>query len=214
MRSVSLKNILRISIMEERFTLIYDKNRWGGGSGTGSKMSRNQQKYIDMLMEVIDKYEVKTICDVGCGDWQFSKYIDWGDRKYDGIDCVKSVVETNVKEYQKDNIKFYHKTISDDYIPTGYDLIIIKDVIQHWTDEDIMKYFTQLIDNNKYVFATSGFQFNRDKSKNEKEWKRDINNYHQYHPVDIYKYPLNQFRKKCISIQQYHTKQMCLFKGL
>ena len=205
------KNIFVKVIMEDRFTKIYDKNRWGGGSGSGSKMSRNQQKYIDMLLEIMDKNNVKSICDLGCGDWAFSQYINWGDRKYDGIDCVKSVVANNVKDFQTDNIQFYHKTISDDYIPTGYDLVIVKDVIQHWTDEDIIKYLTQLIDNNKYVFTTNGFQFNRDRSKNDREWKRDINNYHSYHPVDINKYPLNEFRKKCISIQHYHTKQMCLF---
>ena len=63
--------------MEDRFTKIYDKNRWGGGSGSGSKMSRNQKKYIDMLLEIMDNNNVKSICDLGCGDWSFSQYINW-----------------------------------------------------------------------------------------------------------------------------------------
>ena len=197
-------------IMEERFTKIYDKNIWGG-SGSGSKMSRNQLKYIGTLTDIMEKYNVKTICDVGCGDWEFSQYINWGDRKYDGIDCVKSVIDNDIERFKNDNINFHHKIIDDRYVPTGYDLIIVKDVIQHWRDEEIIKYLTQLIDNNEYVFTTNGYQFNRDKTKND-NWNRDINNRYQYHPVDIYKYPLKDFRKKCISIQHYHTKQMCLFK--
>ena len=39
--------------MEEIFTEIYDKNKWGGGSGTGSNMSRNNKKYIDILNEIL-----------------------------------------------------------------------------------------------------------------------------------------------------------------
>ena len=31
------------------FTEIYDKKIWGQGSGTGSRMSRNNKKYIEMV---------------------------------------------------------------------------------------------------------------------------------------------------------------------
>ena len=112
--------------MEEVFTEIYDKNKWGGGSGTGSKMSRNNQKYIDILNEILNKYNIKTICDIGCGDWQFSKFIKYNtkDINYLGIDCVKSVIDNNLKDYKDTNINFEHKTISDKYIPENYDLII------------------------------------------------------------------------------------------
>ena len=94
--------------MEEVFTEIYDKNKWGGGSGTGSKMSRNNQKYIDILNEILNKYNIKTICDIGCGDWQFSKFIKYNtkDINYLGIDCVKSVIDNNLKNYKDTNINF------------------------------------------------------------------------------------------------------------
>ena len=87
--------------MEQAFTTIYDKNKWGG-SGTGSKMSRNNQNYIDLLKQVISDYDIHTICDVGCGDWQFSQHIgyDQMDVSYLGIDCVKSVITTLQNTYQ------------------------------------------------------------------------------------------------------------------
>ena len=161
--------------MEESFTKIYDKKIWGGGSGTGSKMSRNNLKYIDVLQSVLDGNEIKTICDVGCGDWEFTQHIDFGDRKYLGIDCVKSVIEANKKKFKRKNVKFEHRVIGDSYIPEGYDIVIIKDVIQHWTDEDIIKYFTRIVKNNKLVFCTNGFKFMRDQSKNKLK-KRDMRN--------------------------------------
>jgi cyclopropane fatty-acyl-phospholipid synthase-like methyltransferase len=196
--------------MEASFTKIYDKNIWGSGSGTGSKMSRNNVKYIDMVQDVLKEYPIKTICDVGCGDWVFSQHIDFGERKYLGIDCVKSVTDSNKKMFKKKNIKFDHKVIGDDYIPEGYDLIIIKDVIQHWTDADIIKYFTQILDKNKYVFCTNGYKFMRDQTKNSVK-VRDITNQYRYWPVDIDKTPLVEFKEHCINTQTYHAKQMNLF---
>jgi len=197
--------------MEEVFTEIYDKNKWGGGSGTGSKMSRNNQKYIDILNEILNKYNIKTICDIGCGDWQFSKFIKYNtkDINYLGIDCVKSVIDNNLKDYKDTNINFEHKTISDKYIPENYDLIILKDVIQHWEDKDILKYISRILKNNKYVFVTNGYKFMRDKSKNNLK-ERNINNQYRYHPVDINKYPLSEYKKFCLQTYEYFSKQMNL----
>ena len=45
-------------------------------------------------------------------------------------------------------------------------LIILKDVIQHWTDESIMNYLPKILDKNKYVFITNGYRFMRDPTKN------------------------------------------------
>lgn len=195
--------------MEQAFTTIYDKNKWGG-SGTGSKMSRNNQNYIDLLKQVISNYNIHTICDVGCGDWQFSQHIgyDQMDVSYLGIDCVKSVVTTLQNTYQSDNITFDHKVIGD-YIPKGYDLLILKDVIQHWTDEDIIHILPQLLKHNRYVFLTNGYKFMRDPSKN-KLTKRCIQNQYRYHPVDIDKYPLSEFKSYCIQTSTYFSKQMNL----
>ena len=198
--------------MEKAFTEIYDKNKWGG-SGTGSKMSRNNQKYIDILNKIITDYSIKKICDVGCGDWQFSKFIEYNKKpvKYIGVDCVKSVIDKNIKHYKSSNVNFKHKTISDKYIPEGYDLIILKDVIQHWTDEDILKYLPQILDKNKYVFLTNGFKFMRDPSKNSITL-RDINNQYRYHPVSINNYPLSVFTDNCLQTTEYFSKQMNLLE--
>ena len=35
--------------MEEAFTTIYQKNRWGNGSGSGSNMTIDNKKYIELL---------------------------------------------------------------------------------------------------------------------------------------------------------------------
>ena len=200
--------------MEKAFTEIYDKKRWGGGSGSGSKVSPDNLKYIGILEDIIKTNDIKTVCDIGCGDWEFSKYINYNKMgvNYTGIDCVKSVIDSNIQKYKKDGIDFKHKSIDENYIPEGYDLIVIKDVIQHWEDKDILSFMKKIIDKNEYVFSTNGYKFMRDPSKNKIE-KRDIKNQYRYFPVDIDKYPMNVFKSKCIMECKHRAKQMVLLKN-
>jgi 2-polyprenyl-3-methyl-5-hydroxy-6-metoxy-1,4-benzoquinol methylase len=197
--------------MESAFTEIYQKNIWGGGSGSGSNMSRHNQKYIDILQGIIKDNNIETICDVGCGDWEFSHHIDFGDIRYVGVDCVDSVISENKRIYGTDTITFEKNLVGDDYIPEGYELVILKDVIQHWSDEDILKYLPMILERNTYVFVTNGYKFMRDPKKNSLP-SRDISNRYRYHPVDIAKYPLSEFEDHLVSSQNYFAKQMNLLK--
>ena len=134
--------------MEEAFTEIYDKNRWGDGSGSGSNPTPDNLKYIRILEGIIKDNDIKTICDIGCGDWKFSQYINFPkDVEYTGIDCVKSVIDNNNDKFKKKNISFKHKSVAEheNYTPNNFDLIIIKDVIQHWEDEHILKFMDDII---------------------------------------------------------------------
>ena len=197
--------------MEKAFTEIYQKNKWGGGSGSGSNASPDNLKYIGIIEDIINEYNIQTICDIGCGDWEFSQFINFPKNvKYTGMDCVKSVIDQNVQDFQTKNIRFIHRSIDDNFIPEGYDLIIIKDVIQHWEDKDILDFMDQIIQKNKYIFSTNGYKFMRDPSKNNLT-QRDINNQYRYFPVDVNKYPLNQFKGKCILEKTHRAKQMLLF---
>ena len=197
--------------MEKSFEEIYDKNIWGGGSGTGSNMTRHNKKYIEMVEGVIKDRDIKTVCDIGCGDWEFSQHIDYGGVSYVGVDCVKSVVEGVQKKYQKNNVRFEHHVVGEGYVPEGYDLVILKDVIQHWTDEDIIGIMDKIIKNNRYVFVTNGYKFMRDQEKNKMK-ARDISNRYRYHPEDVNKYPLSEFGDYVISTETYFSKQMNLIK--
>lgn len=196
--------------MEKQFTEIYDKGRWGknasgnGVSGSGSNVSHDTKFYINILMDFITENNLKKICDIGCGDWGFSKTINWDGLNYMGIDCVESVIKDNIKKYSKKNISF--KKTDGNHIPKGYDLIILKDVIQHWTDEDILNILPKIIENNKYVMLGNGYKFQRLPEKNN--WtKRDINNIYKYHPIVIDKSPMNKIEMDIIKDYTRRAKQ-------
>lgn len=189
--------------MEQRFTNIYDKGKWGkrdgkGTSGSGSCISPDIKWYINLLTDIIKQNNIKSIADIGCGDWNFSKTIDWFGLSvdYTGIDCVKSVIEENKKLYNSSNVKFIHGDATD--IPEGYDLVILKDVIQHWEDQDIIGSLPKILANNKFVLLGNGYIFGRDKTKND--WtKRALDKIYHYHPIDINKEPLKDLLEGKVS---------------
>jgi len=198
--------------MEEAFTEIYKKNKWGDGSGSGSNMTHDNKKYIETLEGILKEYKIKRVCDVGCGDWKFSQHVDWGETSYLGIDCVKSVIDENKKKFKKKRIRFQHKALDTKFIPEGYDLIILKDVIQHWEDEDILNFVQAVVDKNKYVFLTNGYKFMRSPEKNKLK-KRNIQNPYRYHPVDVEKYPLNAIKMNILLKTERRAKQMLLVES-
>jgi 2-polyprenyl-3-methyl-5-hydroxy-6-metoxy-1,4-benzoquinol methylase len=195
--------------MEDKFNNIYKKNIWGGGSGTGSKLSHDNKWYLSFIKDIIKDKEIKTILDIGCGDWEIMKNFSYDGLKYDGIDIVKSVIDAN-ESYVKPNIHFYHKNILNEDI-NNYDLIIIKDVLQHLEDNDIIKIMDKLMKKGSYILCVNGFKFGRTPEKNEWE-SRNIKNRYSYHPVSIDKMPLIKYKGHMIKKEIRRCKEYILIK--
>ena len=198
--------------MEGKFSKIYAKNIWGGGSGTGSKMSHDNHWYLGLLSTVLEKQ--KKVADIGCGDFNIMKHIDWNGLgiDYNGYDVVEDLILNNNHDYGNEFIKFKKLDISlEPHLIQDYDLVILKDVIQHWDDETIKLVLHQLVENNKMVLIGNGYKFGRTPEKNNWE-TRDINNKYSYHPVDIEKEPLKSMNLNVILKEHRRYKQFCLIK--
>jgi 2-polyprenyl-3-methyl-5-hydroxy-6-metoxy-1,4-benzoquinol methylase len=151
----------------EVFSKIYKEDLWHGGSGAGSKLE-NVKEYVDILQKYIDKPEVKTVLDLGCGDWQFSKFLDLSSVSYLGVDVVESVIESNSTSYSASNIKFISRDITTYEVPKA-DLIICKDVLQHLCNKDVVNILVKIITSSKFSLITN--DFNPDNTEN-----KDIDN--------------------------------------
>lgn len=133
---------------KEIFTEIYNKNIWGG-SGGGSD-PENTVEYRVLLQSFLKAYDIKTVLDWGCGDWAFSRLIDWSGVRYAGVDVVDSVVRRNIMQYANSMIMFFNNEIW----PGGehYDLIIVKDVLQHWSNDHIDYFLDGLLSEIKFKY--------------------------------------------------------------
>jgi 2-polyprenyl-3-methyl-5-hydroxy-6-metoxy-1,4-benzoquinol methylase len=152
---------------KEVFSKIYKEDLWHGGSGVGSKLE-NVKEYVEVLQKYIDKPEVKTVLDLGCGDWQFSKFLDLSSVSYLGVDVVESVIESNSTSYSASNIKFISRDITTYEVPKA-DLIICKDVLQHLCNKDVVNILVKIITSSKFSLITN--DFNPDNTEN-----KDIDN--------------------------------------
>lgn len=122
-----------------------------GNSGNGSALSYNRP-YIDFLRQFIREKEIKSVVDVGCGDWRCGIAIYGGlDVQYTGYDVYADMIASHKQTYPAYN--FIHQDGSKNTIPA--DLIIVKDVIQHWTDRDAITLLKSLKGKYKHALITN-----------------------------------------------------------
>lgn len=146
---------------KEIFTHIYDNNIWGTGSGGGSDYAVNKE-YCSYLQQFMADNDVKDVTDYGCGDWSFSQYIKWDGIEYWGIDVVESVISYNKNHYGKENINF----ICHDWNLCG-DLLLLKDVLQHWHNDKIVDFLKKVIPRYRFVLITNSSNQTKDWEDNE-----------------------------------------------
>jgi hypothetical protein len=148
--------------MEEVFTNIYENKIWGnnlnleynGSSGGGSDIHYNKDNYVPFLKKFIIDNNIKTIVDLGCGDFRCGKMIyDDLDILYNGYDAYKKVVDYNSTQYTTPKYSFTHLDFCNnkESIING-ELCILKDVIQHWSNYNIYRFLDYLIESKKFRY--------------------------------------------------------------
>lgn len=121
---------------EKAFGDIYRESLWGvcpdglSSSGPGSTLEQGWP-FIQYLQSFLNEHnDVKTVVDLGCGDWVLAREIDWGSRNYIGIEVVPELVDRNQAAFGSDKVRFVHLDAGYDTMPAG-DLLICKDVLMH-----------------------------------------------------------------------------------
>lgn len=116
--------------MRAAFEQVYADRTWHTGSGPGS--GENETRiWRDFLADYMRMHEVTSVLDLGCGDWQHSRLIDWTGIDYLGIDVVPAVIAANREQYAAPGIAFECGDIISCGLPFA-DLVICKEVLQHW----------------------------------------------------------------------------------
>ena len=138
--------------MKQRFERIYAHNDWGNGSGEGS-LPIYAQPYAGFLQRFLRQHDIRSVVDFGCGDWQFSKTINWTGIEYKGYDIVTPVIDENRARYQTEHITFHEVSRGLEDLP-GADLLLAKDVLQHWSDESVLA-FLPVVSRYRYTLITN-----------------------------------------------------------
>jgi SAM-dependent methyltransferase len=144
--------------MKDIFTDIYRNKKWqdnyGTESGPGSSLECSKP-YLDFIQEFCNLNNIKSILDLGCGDFNLMKHFDCIGIDYLGIDIVDHVILKNKQLYETTNIKFKCESLIDYSSDINFDLVLCKDVLQHLSYINIIKVLN--IKNYKYALYTNDF---------------------------------------------------------
>lgn len=136
------------------FTKLYAGGGWGPIQSGGGSSPQNTVGYREFLSNFIEENKIKTVYDFGCGDWSFSKLIDWSNVKYTGIEIVESVVD-EIKQYEDTNIRFVFLNDMERFYKCKGDLLILKDVLQHWKNKEITTFLDNVKDQFKFILISN-----------------------------------------------------------
>ena len=192
--------------METIFSKIYEHNVWNNNdsnvplSGPGSSLE-NTKIFRQFLEATIDKYDIKSVIDLGCGDCTWIPTTKTFSIDYMGIDIVESVINKNITKYGN---KFVHGNIIEMEIPKG-DLFIIRDVIFHMKLDNILKLFNNIKDKFKYIMITSCINL---KNKDQLDDK-----YH-YTEVNLNIEPFNKTKYLDIIYEKEFSRNVILYESI
>jgi hypothetical protein len=140
---------------QQVFSNIYENFGFGSTearSGPGSTLAETEKLRIKII-DLIKKYNIKSITDFPCGDLNWMQHIFEYVDKYSGCDIVEECITTNKSRFS--NLDFYCLDLSKDTIPTS-DLLIVRDVIGHQPIDVGIQMINNIINSNcKYLLSTT-----------------------------------------------------------
>ena len=159
---MSLKNV---------FTEIYSNNLWTSQqsvSGIGSEYS-NVLKLIEELPVLLKKYNINSMLDIPCGDYNWMQHVDLNNISYIGADIVDDLVKSNTEKHP--SVDFRVLDITSDKLPM-VDLVFTRDCLGHLSNENVLKAIKNIKDSNsKFLLATSFTKYNHNTDIKDGGWK-------------------------------------------
>lgn len=133
------------------------REKWSGnesvnGRGSTKAMTRRLRERLPGLF--VD-YNVESVLDVPCGDWNWARLVCWDGIEYLGWDVEPTLVAQNKLEYEGDNVRFECvNALTVREFPEA-DLIICKDFLFHLPTKAVEHVVDGLVSSgSRYLLVT------------------------------------------------------------
>jgi hypothetical protein len=177
--AVESRSKVNLSSNREIFANVYQNKLWGAASpenespffsGPGSSDPQIVDPYVETVKRFFSSFPAKKkAVDLGCGDFRVgSRIVDLFD-SYTACDVVPELVHFNQEYWLHLPVEFRVIDLVKDEIPTG-DVLILRQVLQHLSNEDIFKFTQSIPQGFSYLLLTehlpseNDFVANRDKA--------------------------------------------------
>ena len=169
---VSIRKIrqLRYRVMSDSqvFNKIYRENLWGSSpdgsdffSGEGSHTTDIVDPYVQSVSSFLNLHPGGLdVVDLGCGDFKVGAKLAHLAKTYVACDIVESLILNNQKNYDIPNVRFVVINGITDDLPFA-DLIIIRQVLQHLSNQSIIKILLKLESRYRFLIVTEDLPLTR-----------------------------------------------------
>jgi SAM-dependent methyltransferase len=145
--------------LQQIFSDVYRNHNWGGdaddfSSGSGSDDAL-ALRYTKEVQRFANENSVRSIVDLGCGDFRVGAGLDLQAVKYIGIDVVPQLIARNQSKYATENVTFKFLDAVRDKLPKA-DLCLIRQVFQHLANDQIYQILNKL-DQYRWVLVTEHY---------------------------------------------------------
>ena len=158
-RELDTRAIAKADSLQDRFTLIYRLNAWGSKesvSGSGSTFAMTTS--IRSLLPIIFKeFEIRSILDVPCGDFNWMRLVDLNGISYLGGDIVEPLVADLNRNFSSNSISFRQFDITIDLFPKS-DLVLNRDCLFHLSYSDIELTLSNFLNSGSRYFLSTSYE--------------------------------------------------------
>lgn len=198
------------------FTKVYEECHWGdnkseeykGSSGDGSSIEYNLGTYIPFIRAFFKTRNINSVVDVGCGDWRCGEliyrnlHID-----YTGVDAYEALIERHKKQWAQHTWLHLNGYADRAQLPEA-DVLLLKDVIQHWTTAEIYTFLDDITASKKYKYILI-INCCSQKTDNEDIDKSCMDTY-RFRPLSANKLPLKKYKPEILTI--YKSKEVSVIE--
>jgi glycosyltransferase involved in cell wall biosynthesis len=142
----------------EVFTDIYARDCWrlGGesSSGPGSRRAHTEPLRTE-LPRLLSRLGIRSLLDLGCGDFNWMRETELGVDLYFGVDVVFDIVLANRLRYGGPRRRFLLRDLTRDPLPRA-DVVLCRDVLIHFPDDDLARALRAIIASGaRYLLAST-----------------------------------------------------------
>ena len=137
-----VKNRLLGGSNQRVFNRVYRRSLWGGSvgspgfySGDGSHDS-SVADYVALVRRIVKDGGVKSILEIGCGDFSVATLYAQDCERYTGVDVVPELIEYNRTQFGTETVDFLLADAAKREMPEA-DLCLVRQVFQHLSNRDI-----------------------------------------------------------------------------
>ena len=157
--------------LQQTFTNIYENNLWCSPesvSGGGSEM-QNTAVIRRELPVLLQKFNIQSILDIPCGDWNWMKDVDLCGASYIGADIVEPLIQKNKETYK--GVDFRVLDLTKDTLPK-VDLIFVRDCLGHLSNDNVSLALRNCQESGaKYLLAPSFTKWDMNPDVENGGWK-------------------------------------------